>query len=394
MKVVSINEISRCISRSKELLTSQVYSLYGRGTDTVEITSTSVNPGDTLVSFCNQKYGKLVLEFGNLLIGDGVNLPVIPAPSEGSHSPQIAYLKVSGTLTVNGHLHMDGRGGGFIGNTGTISQEIDDVSGEPIPVYSNNFSDSVFDKYTLNTVSGNSSCSTRLWYDLTNYGSQETFFNGKVSLTGAGGSGYTNFKYTYQRKEEIEPKIDPYQSKYGYWWGDRWIWRDYNQYLEDVEANSHMVDYDVYESRGAKSLSCLSGGGNYKQVSKPTDGNFSCGGGGGGLIALYSETLDNFGPVFSEDGIDYPLNIHANGGRSQNSSSASIYGGGMMVIAARHIVIGPNGSITCDGGDGNGIMTLLGRDPNKNTMIYNNGTPTVYTNTLSGGGGYAQHFIK
>ena len=388
MKIISLNEITKSIITMGSTNSLGIYSLYGRGSGiSASITSESYT-GEPLTSlFGPPTRDDYILEFDNLTIGEGVDILATDI------SP-VFFLKVNGTLMVNGHLHMDGKGGSFVGTTGTLSTETDPSTGDPIYVYKNNTSLNYFDTYNLPVITSNTSCSNSLWYNLTNYGVQETFFTGKVALTGGGGVGYTNYEYTTTTKVEKEPKINPYQDKYGYYYFGQWKWTHYDQYLADVEANSIITETKYYEPRGSQSLATLSGGGNYYMVDKPQDGNYSCGGGGGGFLALYSETFINSGNMFTENGNKYPLNIHANGGNEFNVTSTPVNGGGMMVIAARHIVIGPNGSITCDGGNGNGIMTLLGRNPLSKVYLYNNGTPMEYNDTFSGGGGFAQHFLK
>lgn len=387
MKIVSFNEISKCMRRANNLLNSGIYTLYGRGKDTVEINS--ITPGDALADLYNTQYGHYVFEFGNLIIGEGVDVPV-------TNTYKFAFLKVNGTLVVNGHLHMDNRGGEFTDQRGTII----DVGG--ISTYTHNSSLNSFASYNINQVSDTASCSDDLWYRLTTYGAQETFFLQNTALTGAGGNGYTNHLYEYPVRKQYEPEVTPYdkfpgtnQYKYGYYRNNRWYWTRYQQYLDDVEANSYDATETEYRIRGSQSISSLSGGGNLSQLPQPTEDNgVVCGGGGGGFLALYSETIRNTGVKFIEGDNTYPLNIHSNGGSSIHTDGTLVRGGGCLIIAARHIVVGPNGSITADGGDGNGLMSLLNRNPHRQLYIYNNGSPAVYTNTFSGGAGYAQHFIK
>lgn len=392
MKIVSFNEISKCMRRANNLLNSGIYSLYGRGKDTVVIDS--ITPGDSLADIYNTQYGQYRFEFGNLTIGEGVDLPV-------TNDYQFAFLKVNGTLVVNGHLHMDGRGGIFTDQRGTI------ISVGGVDTYTYNTTLNSFSNYGVSQVSDTASCSDDLWYRLTTYGAQETFFTQSTALTGAGGNGYTRHLYEYTVRRQYQPEVTPYdkipgtnQYKYGYYrsgWGHQntWVWTGYQQYLDDVEANSYDAIETEYRIRGSQSTSYLSGGGNLSQLPYPiTDEGITCGGGGGGFIALYSETISNAGNKFTEGDETYPLNVHANGGSSIHTDGTLLRGGGCLIIAARHIVIGPNGSITADGGDGNGLMTLLNRNPNKRLYTYSSGSPVVYTNTFSGGAGYAQHFVK
>lgn len=384
MKIVSFNEISKCMRRANNLLNSGIYSLYGRGKDTVVIDS--ITPGDSLADIYNTQYGQYRFEFGNLTIGEGVDLPV-------TNDYQFAFLKVNGTLVVNGHLHMDGRGGIFTDQRGTIIP----VGG--VDTYTYNTTLNSFSNYGVSQVSDTASCSDDLWYRLTTYGAQETFFLQNTALTGAGGNGYTKHNYQYQLWEEDEPKVD--KNQYGHYrkvWNTQvWYWNDGTgeAYKAAVDANSSWHTYDNYQVRGSQSTSYLSGGGNLSQLPYPTtDEGITCGGGGGGFIALYSETISNAGNKFTEGDETYPLNVHANGGSSIHTDGTLLRGGGCLIIAARHIVIGPNGSITADGGDGNGLMTLLNRNPHKRLYTYSSGSPVVYTNTFSGGAGYAQHFVK
>ena len=62
MKIVSFNEISKCMRRANNLLNSGIYSLYGRGKDTVVIDS--ITPGDSLADIYNTQYGQYRFEFG------------------------------------------------------------------------------------------------------------------------------------------------------------------------------------------------------------------------------------------------------------------------------------------------------------------------------------------
>lgn len=383
MKIVSFNEISKCMRGVNKLLTSGVYTLYGRGKDSVVINN--ITPGDSLADLYNTQYGQYMFEFGNLTIGEGVDIPVV-------NDYQFAFIKVNGTLLVNGHLHMDGRGGSFSDTQGTII----DVGG--VPTYTNVSSLHSFASYNLTPLSDTSSCTTDLWFRLTNYGAQETFFLQNTALTGAGGNGYTKHYYEYDEPimVEREPKVDPHQRQWGTWRGFLWVWKPggLEAYEAAKAANSDLITGE-YQVRGSQSVSYLSGGGSLSQLSIPTeDEGMVCGGGGGGFISLFCETLSNDGEKFTEGDDRYALNIHSNGGTSIYTDGTTVRGGGCLIIAARHIVIGPNGSITADGGNGNGLMSLLNRNPYKNLYVYNNGNPAVYTNTFSGGAGYAQYFIK
>jgi len=421
MKIASFNEINRCIQKVNKLTSSGRLSLFGRGTDNVVINSNTIPNGQTLMDYYLYQYpnAELPLEFGNLTINNGANVKVtdVKTDEDGNqiNGSQVAYLKVNGTLTVNGHLHMDNAGGYFTSNTGTIITDSEDY-----PIYNNNFAYNSFNNLSLPQVAQTGSCTNELWSRLTNYGIQETFFTGTTALTGAGGSGHTRFQYDYWVDEETGvacespwddetyPKINPYCNSGTRRWGYyrrykgqyKWFWNSggYNAYKEKVIANTEKVQKFQYETRGAISNSCLSGSGDYNLIPKTTvDGKISIGGGGGGFIAIYGESLVNRGPHWLEGNIRRPLNVHANGGTEllQNvEPEQEIRGGGGLIISAKRVVIGPYGSITADGGNGQGLMTLLNRPPYTGLYTYNNGSPAVYTDTLSGGAGYAQFFQR
>ena len=384
MKIVSLNEINKSIQNINKLSNSGIYSLYGRGKDHVVITQDVIAPGQTLTDFYNFSHDQLVLEFGNLTIGAGVDLPI-------TDDAQVAFIKVNGTLTVNGHLHMDGRGGSYVGTDGSIITE------NGMSVFTANNSNRTFDRYPLATVDGNTSCTDYLWANLTNYGSQEIFFNSKVSMAGAGPVGLISERIETEVWVERIPHVDPhdYQIRRGLNWYWNALVGGMAAYEAAVRANSYLDHIDIsYVKRGTKATSCLSGGGDYMLLPNPPNGGFICGGCGGGMIGLYSETYSNLGSTFTEGNHIYPLNIHANGGTAYSTTDTSMRGGGCLFIAAKHIVVGPSGSITADGGNGQGLMTLMDRNPYAQQYLYNSGSPTPYASTFSGGAGYAQHFFK
>lgn len=407
MKIVSFNEINRCIQTVKKLSNAGRYTLFGRGTDNVVIHRNTIPAGLTLMDYYLQYYPNtdLPLEFGNLTIDEGADVKVTDEIKNDDgvviNGSQAAFIKVNGTLIVNGHLHMDSAGGQFTDNTGELTN--DDVTDN----YNNNLTLHSFKNYPLQIVGAQDSCSNELWTRFTNYGAQETFFTGTTAITGAAGSGYCRHLVDYQVWEEDEPKVDPYNPAWGSWQRTFWnkgeqVWKwnrnGYQSYLAAVEANSSWHTYYEYRTRGSISNSCLSGSGAYMAVPQATvDDRISCGGGGGGFIAIYSETLTNRGPLWVDGDKTYPLNIHANGGTEIKQDvpvEDAIRGGGSLIIAAKRVIIGPHGSITADGGNGNGLMTLLNRPPSRGLYLYNNGEPAVYTNTFSGGAGYAQFFQR
>lgn len=404
MKIVSFNEINRCIQTVKKLSNSGRSSIYGRGSNDVVINENTIPEGLTLMDWYLQSDPpkEISLEFGNLTIGAGADVKVTDVRKDANgktiNGGQVGYIKVNGTLIVNGHLHMDCAGGEFTNNTGDITN--DGTTNN----YNNNLSVASFLNYPLQNVGATEGCSDELWARLTNYGAQETFFTGKVALTGAASSGYCKYLVDYQVWEEDEPKINPYNTQWGRWIGygsnRKWQWNrnGYQQYLDAVDANSSWHTYYDYITRGSISNSCLSGSGLYTSVPKTTENDMiSCGGGGGGFLAIYSESIVNLGPKCELNGRIYPLNIHANGGTEIKQDvpyAQAIRGGGALIISAKKIIIGPEGSITADGGNGQGLMTLLNRPPYTELMTYNNGNPAVYTNTFSGGAGYAQFFQR
>ena len=281
-----------------------------------------------------------VLEYHDVIIQDGVNV----CGTRENDRP--FFLKVSGTLTVNGHLHMDGKGGSWNTNTsdeGHVWQE-HGLRYQPLFVDSVRYNT---DNYWL---------SKNQYLTLMNYGKVYPFFNFNVGLTGAG-CVYKSMDYEHGHR-------------YGY---GKWCGSFINSGGIPHQGSSRDNEWGKY---------------NYK-------------GGAGGFLALYYEDLENeyAKEYITDSGEQAPLNIHANA--SWYYGTTPYRGGGMMVIAARHIVIGPNGSITCDGGaNPNGGCGLLNISPNSNIdsnamtsqLIYNNGSPYIttnfnYTQYMSGGSG-------
>lgn len=418
MKIVSFNEISRDIKSLDSLFNSGIYNLFGRGTMNLTIGPNTIPPGGSLASYLQTASAPNAysLEFKNLTIEQGADVLVnnLGTVNENQCDDQVAYLKVNGTLIVNGHLHMDRQGGTFAYSRGTPST---DASG--FTTYKYNDAKGMLSYTGLSEAQPGQSCSDVLWGALKTYGTSNNFFDGRVCFTGSGSSGYTKYLIDYQVWEEDEPKVNPYNPTepgghidtsrpiWGQWqrqnWRSSdytWVWyrNGYQQYLNAVEANSSYHTYYQYETRGSISTSYLSGSCTYSQVPEPTaDGAICAGGAGGGFLAIYSEDLKNSGNIFIEGENEYPLNIHANGGTDyvvDTTPENAPRGGGCLIIAARRIIIGPQGSITADGGNGRGLMTLMNRSPYTGLMLYNTGTPSVYTNTLSGGAGFAQFFPR
>ena len=323
--------------------------------------------------FINSLANIPVLEYENITIDKNVNVTAFN-PSLGITNTPF-YLKVNGTLTVNGHLHMDNLGGeGTTNNNGFSSnyRAVDSFSNKTYPVYivenALNYIEGQKLPYVLNKVVSNgyenvidnsgvtyklfqytdegsvsssnpkgfldTGCSFGNYYKLRSYGSTPTFFNGNAAFTGAGPSSYvSNSNYGVQSASAI--------SSSGYC------------------GNYHNLSYNVSSNA-------------YRTV---------CGQGGGGLLALYYKNITNNGPQWVDidekspsKGQSFYTNIHCNGGIINSPALPTYFrGGGMMVIAARNIVIGPNGSITCDGVDGAGRIALLNR-ASTDSYIYGNGS--------------------
>ena len=320
---------------SDTLDTGKQAPIFGTGEKDVFLTGTG--------AFCDMVADvKLsnILEYRNVTIAEGSDI------SGTSENDRPFFLKVNGTLMVNGHLHMDGKGGSWNTNTSDNGHVWQEHGLRYQPLYP--------DSVRYNT--DNYWLSKNQYIGFKNYGEANPFFDFKVGLTGAG-CVYKSMHYKHKHR-------------YGY---GKWCGSFINSGGIPHEGNSRDNEWGKY---------------NYK-------------GGGGGFLALYYEDLDNkYGTIFTtESGEKAPLNIHANA--SWYLGPTPYRGGGMMVIAARHIVIGPNGSITCDGGaNADGGCALLNISPNSNLnnnrltkqLIFNKGNPYYTTNFyyksyFSGGSG-------
>lgn len=297
---------------TKVLSTKKVSEMFGYGTEDLVI-----NQSGVLTDLAPNYSLSNILEFKNLTINEGCSVlgnyysytwrpfsigfikKYNVSDSRYNVGWNIAtpvpfFLKVSGTLTVNGHLHMDGQGGmycddGHGGHTGQISSSI---------VY--------------NPVAngrgwfyGDDCVPLDYWLDFYNYGLAKSFFNGQLNVCGAGASTRASWK-----------------------------------------SRSAKRKYDSRITSGP-----INGGGRVGPGTYVGHKNFS-GRASGGFLALYYENLDYQGLMWEDNttaitkGVSYPANINCNGGYGQGSNRNA--GGGMMVIAAKNIVIGPNGSITCN----------------------------------------------
>lgn len=199
---------------------------------------------------------------------------------------------------------------------------------------------------------GTPTISEAKWEALQHYGSKYPFYNGQTYLIGAG----MGKNYKWKRATKMR-----YRHSYG-----------------STALNSSGISSKGRHSAGA----------------------------GGGFLALYYEKggLDYQGPWFN----GAPLHINANGASGDwGATGYAGRGGGMMVIAAKKIVVGPNGYICCNPTMQNnrsdesspvfgdsvcnaGGMALMNLKPmyGSNTIWdYNYGNPTGYNKGRSGGSG-------
>ena len=370
MKIVSFNTITKSLREMTSLSMVDYNNLYGRGSSgSLVIDKESYGTNQVVLTDISRKIVGVDstpnLEFENLTIGEDTDVL-------GNNLSTPLYLKVNGTLTVNGHLHMD-RQGGKVSQSGTI------LSKNGVRYIQSNTSLNYALVDTLN-LSDSESCPDSLYNYLNLYGNSNTFFDGNIALTGAGGVGYV-----WEERVETHTEL---------------VLVGYTQNLFDYNRkpiyNEVVVNTPIAEPVGYESVSSLDGGGNFLLLPRPEkQGDKTFGGSGGGFLSIYYENyLNNAENWFIDTVGTYPLNIHANGGSSISTAKDYFRGGGCMIIAARSIVIGPKGSITCDGGDGNGMMALLSRAPYQEQFLFNNGNPIKFENQFTGGAGFALGYLK
>ena len=368
MKIVSFNTITKSLREMTSLSMVDYNNLYGRGSSgSLVIDKESYGTDQVVLTDISRKIVGVDstpnLEFENLTIGEDTNVL-------GNTLSTPFYLKVNGTLTVNGHLHMD-RQGGKVSQSGTI------LSKNGIRYIQSNTSLNYALVDTLN-LSDSSSCPDSLYNYLNLYGNSHTFFDGNIALTGAGGVGYV----WEERVEQHTERVLVGYEQHGF--------RKVPIYKEVV------VSTPIAEPVGYESVSSLDGGGDFTLLPRPEkQGDKTFGGSGGGFLSIYYENYQNNTENWFIDNVGaYPLNIHTNGGSSMGTIQDYFRGGGCMIIAARNIVIGENGRITCDGGDGNGLMSLLSRAPYQGQFLFNNGNPIKFVNQFTGGAGFALGYLK
>ena len=332
MKSATIKYLQSSFSKVKDIQDhGKKQTLFGNGTEDIVL-----NQSGIFTDLVNSYNTSGVLEYRNVTINSGVNIIGTKQRDDSRRCYLPFYLKVNGTLTVNGHLHMDGLGGDASWQRGD-NDHVWSVEGINYPYIFESTIKFNIDNYML---------SRKQYKDLYNYGKSNPFFNGKVGLTGSG--------CVYKTKHK------KHHNNYGY---GKWVG------------------------------SCLNSGGIPHQGGSKSNtwGKWNFKGSGGGFLALYYESLDNkYASTYTfSDGSTVPMNIHANASWYYGSTPYS--GGGMMIIAARNIVIGPKGSITCDGGaNPNGGCGFMNYPSNENSdsfstrmtkqLIFNNGYPYYTSN--------------
>lgn len=343
MKSATIKYLQSSASIVSDILDSGKRSdLFGSGSEDVVLNTSGV-----FTELVNSYTVSGTLEYRNVTINEGVDI-VGTSQIDSNNNGTPFYLKVNGTLTVNGHLHMDNMGGSWTRSTSAKRPTYSEVGLNYPFLFEKNI------KYDTN----NYTLSTNQYLQLKNYGEKNPFFNCKIGLTGAGCA----YK-THEHK---------HHNNYGH---GQWCGSTLNSGGIAHQGKSKGKAEYKYNYRGS----------------------------GGGFLALYYETMSNkYAKTFDiGDGVEVPLNIHSNS--SWYLGTTAFRGGGMMVIAAKNIVIGRNGSITCDGGaNPNGACGFMNCTPNTNPnwnstaivsqVIYNGGNPYITTNldyhyNFSGGAG-------
>lgn len=279
------------------------------------VTLTAPGPGEPQKIF---QYRNVTIEEGGVLTA--------------THNPFI--LQVSGTLTVNGHLHMNGKGG--VGETSNSHSSYYTQSGAL-----NTGTYTILNKPVYDADGASVPIST--WQTILNYLKSDHRLDMDFCVTGAGG-------------------------------GNRYGWKRATKYRTRHHGTYGIANGNVPGSR-----------------------DWQSGGAGGCLLLVYNK-YSNKGPKYSYNGQNYPLNITANGGivgtryrqwRYKNTN----YGGGYLFIAASSIIVGPNGKITCDNNtENNGTMALMNLPPSQDRyhpVVYNNGSPYQRSDNSGGkcGGG-------
>ena len=284
MKSATIKYLQSSFSNIKDIQDhGKKQTLFGNGTEDITFTRSGA-----FTDLSNAYNVKGVLEYRNVTIPEGISIVGNTFYGGGDSGSQPFYLKVNGTLTVNGSLNMNGTG--QYGDGGHAHHHNHDYY---YKCYTNlGFDLPMLDRsaYQLNKDN---------WLALYRYGVNGGFFDGKTLLVGAGN-------------------------------GSTYKWKRFTKY-----RRRHSYRCTNLNSSGTLGRSKASSGG------------------GGGFIALYYENLKNDGPVWTDTQTDadtygqtFYTNINCNGGIGGAEGAGDKSGGGCMIIAARNIVIGKNGSIT------------------------------------------------
>lgn len=335
MRDATIHYLQKSLNLVDSVVTSGKRSaLFGAGGEDITFTKSGI-----FTELAPDTKNKGVLEYHNVTIPEGVS--ILGNSYRANQYDGVAYpfyLKVNGTLTVNGVLNMNGCGqcgygsGGFHHNHNAAYNIAYTQTGLD------------FSPVGYNTAT----ISEQKWDALRYSGEHQPFFNGQTYLVGAGIS--RAYKWIRATKKR---------------------------------------------TRDAMSCTALNTGG-YPHWNRNSSG------GGGGFLALYYEDLDYQGPLL--DG--YYAHINCNGGdRNKGDGGPQIWGGGMMVISARKIVVGPNGYICCNPCDEEhrsynnpsfvdydlnaGGMALMNRKTMGNWLCgYHYGSPIEYNVRSMGGPGF------
>lgn len=339
MRDATVHYLQKSFEIVSELNSSGKHSdMFGGSTEDIVLTQSGV-----FTELVPSAKNAGILEYHNVTIPEGVSIlgnRYRANQYDGVGYP--FYLKVNGTLTVNGVLNMNGGGqcgygsGGFHHNHNAA--------------YNIAYTETGLDFSPVGY--GTPTISEQKWEALKYIGGIKPFFNLKTYLVGAGIS--RAYKWIRATKKR---------------------------------------------TRDAFSCTALNTGGT-------PHWNRNSSGGGGGFLALYYENLDYQGPLI--DG--YPAHINANGGhRNRGDGGPQIWGGGMMVIAAKNIVVGPKGYICCNPCDENyraynnpplgdydlngGGMALMNRKTMGSWLkAYNYGNPASYDIRIDGGPGVCLGF--
>jgi hypothetical protein len=261
-------------------------NIFGTGTLDIEIRT------DCTIEDIYNQYK--TLEFHNITIAEGAKLK--PKHTMGGmygwesqpNDFHPLYLKCSGTLTVNGELTAQNCGGASNFYNGDVSCYQNAIK-TPVPL--------TYNQGGNNQCNGWSADSKGL-YRLLEYGKNGNFFKFKdFFLVGAGGGG----EHSYRRS---------HASHHHHYW----VWMK-------GFSNGGYTDEDN------RSAGC-----------------------GGGFVGLYYKNLYIGGVAYGKPGCDI-TKISANGYREGAGSGEldSRFGGGCLVVSARTIIIGSNGTINADG---------------------------------------------